>query len=79
VLLRVQLGCELLSEGFCDLRRHCQQVSCLLLPGMGAKETNKAAPLHSCASVRMVLRACLQGRARCLPILIHPMLRCMHL
>lgn len=26
VLLRVQLGCGLLSEAFCDLRRHCRQV-----------------------------------------------------
>lgn len=26
VLLRVQLGCGLLAEAFCDLRRHCSQV-----------------------------------------------------
>lgn len=26
VLLRVQLGCGLLAEAFCDLRRHCNQV-----------------------------------------------------
>lgn len=26
VLLRVQLGCGLLAEGFCDARRHCSQV-----------------------------------------------------
>jgi hypothetical protein len=26
VLLRVQLGCGLLAEAFCDLRRHCTQV-----------------------------------------------------
>jgi hypothetical protein len=26
VLLRVQLGCGLLAEAFCDLRRHCSEV-----------------------------------------------------
>jgi hypothetical protein len=26
VLLRVQLGCGLLAEAFCDLRRHCNEV-----------------------------------------------------
>lgn len=26
VLLRVQLGCGLLPEAFCDVRRHCEQV-----------------------------------------------------
>lgn len=31
VLLRVQLGCGLLAEAFCDLRRHCTQVCVCLV------------------------------------------------